>query len=205
MAEQLHSCLDGAVAGFFGKLPSRGDFIRSGLPSSFVTPWDAWMSGMIAGSRDRLGEGWQPAWMEAPIWFFALAPGLCGPDGVMGLWMPSVDRAGRLYPLTIASVAGHASVAAMTATGAAFLAEAARAGLDALEHEWQPDALAARVGGAIRGEGAAVEAAVDLRGASLWWTDGSPLVPASAFALPDLPGENLFARMLDARDTDMVA
>jgi type VI secretion system protein ImpM len=134
-----------------------------------------------------------------------LAPGLCGPESVMGLWMPSVDRAGRLYPLTIAAIAGHASVAAMTATGATFLTEAARAGLDALEHEWQPDALAARVGGGIRAEGAAVEAAADLRGASLWWTDGSPLVPASAFALPDLPGENLFARMLDARDTDMVA
>src|SRR5690242_17623822 len=95
----------GSARGFFGKIPSRGDFVRAGLPGGFVRPWDEWLQLVMAGSRVRLGSDWLPAWMEAPVWRFLLPAGICGPDPVLGVWMPSVDLAGRHFPLTLAIVA----------------------------------------------------------------------------------------------------
>ncbi len=70
-----------ARLGFSGKLPARGDFVARGLPRSFAEPWDAWLSEVVPGSRAILGEGWLDAWLEAPIWHFALPAGHCGPYG----------------------------------------------------------------------------------------------------------------------------
>ena len=36
-----------ALSGFWGKLPARGDFVRAGLPRSFVEPWDAWLQSAL--------------------------------------------------------------------------------------------------------------------------------------------------------------
>src|SRR5215469_6700141 len=88
------SVRDGIV-GFYGKIPSRGDFVRSGLPHDFIEPWDHWIQDGIAVSRDALGERWIGAWLHAAIWSFFLAPGVCGAGAVLGLWMPSIDRVGR--------------------------------------------------------------------------------------------------------------
>ena len=45
---------------------------------------------------------WSDAYMSAPIWRFTLAPGLAGRAGMLGVFMPSVDRVGRQFPLTLA-------------------------------------------------------------------------------------------------------
>ncbi|HKM64667.1 MAG TPA: type VI secretion system-associated protein TagF, partial [Acidisphaera sp.] len=92
------------ATGFYGKIPSRGDFVRAGLPAGFVTAWDTWLQGVLPGARDILGEAWNACWMEAPVWRFSLPPGQCGAERVIGLWMPSVDAAGRQFPLTVAMV-----------------------------------------------------------------------------------------------------
>lgn len=89
------------VAGFFGKLPARGDFIGRHLPKSFLDPWDTWLQAAIAQSRTQLAELWRECYCTSPIWRFALSPGSCGPVGYMGILMPSVDRVGRYYPLVI--------------------------------------------------------------------------------------------------------
>jgi len=190
---------DRAAAGLFGKIPSRGDFVRLGLPRGFVQPWDDWLQHVIAGSRAQLGEAWLPAWMEAPIWYFALPAGMCGGDRVLGLWMPSVDRAGRHFPLTLALVL---SGDAATSEGGAWLARAEAAGLEALRDALPPEVLAAR----LQGGGAAIEAqAVALpdlgplnAGQAVWWTEGSPFVPDGVRLLAALPGIDDFTMMLDA-------
>jgi type VI secretion system protein ImpM len=92
--------------GAFGKISAKGDFITRGLPQSFVSPWDTWLSGVIAGSQELLGDAWAQSYLEAPIWRFALAPGLAGPRPVVGILMPSVDRVGRYFPLTLANLLG---------------------------------------------------------------------------------------------------
>jgi type VI secretion system protein ImpM len=91
------------VAGFFGKIPSHGDFVTRDLPRSFLDVWDAWLQSCIAESKAQLGEGWLDVYLTSPIWRFGLMPGVCGPQAAAGVLMPSVDRVGRYFPLTIAS------------------------------------------------------------------------------------------------------
>ncbi len=87
--------------GFYGKIPSLGDFVRWNVAESFVGPWDRWLQEGIAEARVHLGAQWQDAYMSAPIWRFALAPGLAGANAALGVLMPSVDRVGRQFPLTL--------------------------------------------------------------------------------------------------------
>jgi type VI secretion system protein ImpM len=190
-----------AAIGFLGKIPARGDFVRVGLPRGFADPWDGWMERMLVGSRSGMGEDWLPAWLEGPVWRFALAPGVCGPDAVLGVWMPSVDRVGRYFPLTLAAVAAAAEASAMIRDGGGFLAAVEAAGLDAVEHGREPEALAASVAAAA--DAALADAGVDPalcpRSGALWWTAGAVRVPPGAFAGSALPGEAEFLPMLDAR------
>ena len=90
--------------GIYGKMPAHGDFVRRGLPSSFVTPWDAWLSAGVAAARDQLEEGFAAVWDEAPAWRFSLPAGICGPDAVAGVMLPSEDTVGRRFPLTAAAL-----------------------------------------------------------------------------------------------------
>ena len=131
------------VLGFYGKIPARGDFVRSGLPHAFVDPWDRWLQQGIATSRAELGDNWIAAWLEAPIWSFAMAPGICGPDAVLGLWMPSVDRVGRHFPLTLAATVPAGDVYQLVQGNGGFLAAVEQAGLAAVEDDLGPEGLAA--------------------------------------------------------------
>ena len=91
------------AAGFFGKLPSHGDFVARRLPAAFTDPWDAWLRAGLADSRAQLGEAWLPVYLNSPIWRFVLGAGVCGPQAWGGVMMPSVDRVGRYFPFTIAA------------------------------------------------------------------------------------------------------
>lgn len=92
------------LTGLYGKVPAHGDFVRRGLPSSFVTPWDSWLAAGIAVARGQLGAQWEAAWDSAPAWRFALPPGACGPDAVAGVMLPSQDQVGRRFPITLAAL-----------------------------------------------------------------------------------------------------
>jgi type VI secretion system protein ImpM len=192
--------LRGATIGFCGKLPARGDFITSALPRRFVEPWHDWVQGALATSRQALAEDWLPAWNEAPIWRFALSPGVCGADAVLGLWMPSVDRAGRNFPLTFAALASDCNVPALMREGGEFLDVAETAGLDALARDLEPNEIAARLSAASWGALTEAEDLIDLLagGGAIWWTDGAPRVAAGAFVTVALPDAAEFAGMLRA-------
>lgn len=90
------------MQGFFGKLPSHGDFVTRNLPRSFLDGWDDWLQRAIADSKATLGDAWLNTYLTSPIWRFVLLPGVCGDGGWAGVLMPSVDRVGRYFPLTIA-------------------------------------------------------------------------------------------------------
>lgn len=89
--------------GFYGKFPELGDFVNRRLPRAFLDSWDEWLQGAIATSREQLGEAWLDRYLNAPIWSFILSGGLCGEMPWAGVFMPSVDRVGRYFPLTIAA------------------------------------------------------------------------------------------------------
>ncbi len=88
--------------GFYGKIPSNGDFVSRHLPRTFVDPWDKWLQQSINSSQQQLGEQWLDRYLIGPIWRFALSAGVCGDNAWLGLVMPSVDSVGRYFPLTLA-------------------------------------------------------------------------------------------------------
>lgn len=90
------------MPGFYGKLPSHGDFLQRGVSDDFVNQWDAWLQDGMARSRSELGEqAWLDVFLTSPLWRFALASGVVGGPVWAGILLPSVDRVGRYFPLTI--------------------------------------------------------------------------------------------------------
>jgi type VI secretion system protein ImpM len=121
-----------AGSGFYGKLPSEGDFVTRRLPWEFTSAWDDWLQQGMQASREALGARWLELYLSAPIWRFQVAPGVCGPLGWRGLFFASVDRVGRYFPLTLAFPdAGAIALAALSGESEAWLAieDAALAGL----------------------------------------------------------------------------
>jgi len=177
------------IAGFYGKLPARGDFVRFALPRDFTDPWDAWLSDVIGETRRRAPDDWLAAFLEAPVWRFILPAGLCGARAALGLMLPSVDRAGRYYPLTFAALCDSPGPAAGPSADA-WLDMCEAAGRDALQNDTSPDWIAAAL------------AAPDLPAtgepvtASEWWTEGAPRVPAGHFSSQTFPSAAVYAEML---------
>jgi len=123
-------------AGFFGKLPGRGDFIGRYLPRNFLEPWDGWLQGAMAYSRNQLAETWLDCYCTSPIWRFALSGGVCGPGSYAGVLMPSVDRVNRHYPLTIAApLTPDWPLLTVPSAGTAWFQGAERIALDGLEQD----------------------------------------------------------------------
>ena len=176
-----------AIVGLFGKLPVRGDFVRAGLPGGFVQPWDDWLQQVIAASRVALGEAWLPAWLEAPVWRFSLAAGQCGGGGALGLMLPSVDRVGRYFPLTLAAIYTGGE-APQQAAADAWLDACELAGRAALEQDAAPEQVLALVPGA--------PAAAASASHSAWWTQGGPRVAPTRLHLDHLPDSATFVAML---------
>jgi type VI secretion system protein ImpM len=173
-------------AGFFGKLPSRGDFVRGSLPRAVAAPWDQWLQSVLPAAQARLGGCWPDVWHAAQAWRFAFAPGVCGPQPVTGVWLPSVDRVGRTFPLMIAVQAA--------AMDDAFLAAVECAGADAIRSVMTPDMLADRLNRTPCPMSAASAAS---NPAARWWrrTEGAEGAVLRGDALPDA---DTFVRMLAA-------
>jgi type VI secretion system protein ImpM len=122
--------------GLFGKLPSHGDFLRRRASNAFVDAWDAWLRECLPVSREVLGERWLDLYLTCPAWRFVCAAGTCGPAPVIGLMVPSVDRVGRYFPLTVvASLPPDVNPVAATRASAAFFDRAERLIIETLAME----------------------------------------------------------------------
>ncbi|HEY0942629.1 MAG TPA: type VI secretion system-associated protein TagF [Steroidobacter sp.] len=122
--------------GFYGKLPCRGDFLQRRAPSLFVDAWDAWLQECMHASKEQLGEAWLDAYLTGPVWRFVLDAGVCGDACYAGVLVPSVDRVGRYFPLTVVAqlAAGHCPLDVACGAGAWFEAAEALV-IEALEAE----------------------------------------------------------------------
>jgi type VI secretion system protein ImpM len=201
------------VTGYFGKVSTLGDFVSRGLPDGLVAAWDAWLQQCIHASRQQLGDQWLNHYLTSPVWRFAIAPGILGPEGLGGVMMPSVDRVGRYFPLMIGAVGApplldwfHKHVAWYDA-----IEDLARASLDPAFRLEQLDGTVSpwvSTHNPLVSAGRAWRFALDesigerviaaaLRGHSLWWTDGSPRVEPSMLICAGLPRGQEFAEMLN--------
>jgi type VI secretion system protein ImpM len=119
--------------GFYGKLPSHGDFLRRRVSDAFVDAWDAWLRECLAASRTALGARWLDVYLTSPAWRFVCAGGACGPVPVLGLLAPSVDQVGRYFPLTLVSeLPEDVSLVTAAAASAGFFDSAERLVIETL-------------------------------------------------------------------------
>lgn len=119
--------------GFFGKLPTRGDFVRSGLSPALVSAWDGWLQSVLPARS----APWPADDATRPCWRFALMAESCGPSDVSGVVLPSLDRVGRRFPLLLAVEGGTASDAVLD--------DLEQLGGEAVAGGLQPDDLASRL------------------------------------------------------------
>ena len=119
--------------GFYGKLPSNGDFLRRRVSDAFVGVWDGWLQECIAASRAALGDRWLDVYLTSPVWRFCCASGVCGSAPVIGLMAPSVDRVGRYFPLTlVAELPANATLVSAARDAETFFENAERLVIDTL-------------------------------------------------------------------------
>jgi type VI secretion system protein ImpM len=175
----------------------------------------------IEASHRSLGEGWLDAWLCAPMWRFALPPGFCGPDGWAGVMMPSVDRAGRYFPLTLAACAPPGAPAGAMLAGD-WIARLEAVALSALADDSDFDRFTDAVAGlpvftvpradgwagGWRAQGTAGEPAAlaqtlafattaALGAHCIFATHGGGRVSPATWVLPQLPAPRSFAGLID--------
>lgn len=134
------------VPGWYGKLPTLGDFASRRLDAGFIEPWDLWLGEGLAAQREQLGEAWLDAYLGSAVWRFVLMPGTMPGEAEAvvraGVLMPSVDRVGRYFPLTIVTTLAQLP----TSTGAVesllgWLHRLEDVAVDALHEDWSIDEL----------------------------------------------------------------
>lgn len=122
--------------GLYGKLPSHGDFLRRRTSDAFVDVWDSWLQECMATSRATLNDRWLNLYLTSPAWRFACDAGVCGPEPAVGVMVPSVDRVGRYFPLTlVATLAPEMSIVSAATLASAFFERAERLLVETLEAE----------------------------------------------------------------------
>jgi type VI secretion system protein ImpM len=134
------------VPGWYGKLPTLGDFASRRLEADFIEPWDLWLGEGLQSQRDLLGDAWLDAYLQSPPWRFMLLPGVLpgfDPECTLaGVLMPSVDRVGRYFPLTIAAtIARLPSSAPDYEALLGWLHRLEDTALDALQDDWTIEQL----------------------------------------------------------------
>lgn len=215
----LAAAARGAAVGFFGKVPTRGDFVRRSLPASFVTPWDDWLQAGLAHSREILGEAWLDIYLTSPAWRFALSGHMAGDLAAAGVLIPSVDGVGRYFPFTLACVLeGRPTPLDLRGQTAWFeRAEALALGvladrsLDDLSLGLEQLGCPAPPPVAPDGEAWRFEKPWPLAHAliqshapphGLFWTEGSTRVRPSLLCVRQLPSPPLFTALLDGAWAD---
>lgn len=132
--------------GWFGKLPSLGDFASRRLAPEFIEAWDGWLSSGLSAWQASVPEGWLQAYLAGPSWRFIAMPGVlpgrCASLAWAGVLMPSVDRVGRYFPFTLAQPLAQLP-AEPTQAGAllSWLHRLDDLAVDALHEDWSPDQL----------------------------------------------------------------
>ena len=211
-------------AGFFGKVTSHGDFVARRLAPAFRQPWDGWLQAGLQLSKTALGPGWRATYLSSPIWRFTLAPGVCGEPGWAGLLMPSVDRVGRHFPLTLAcALAASTPLPDCVTAHGAWYAQLEALALSSLAEHFSLDDFDAALSAVVFPHGALLASAgpvialdptrpladannsglmraiagAALAGQCLWWTDGSPQVAPCMLVSRGLPPPAAFVALLD--------
>lgn len=89
------------ITGVYGKLPYHGDFIHRHLPIKTIEIWDKWLQHFMSTTKKELHERWLEMYLNGPIWRFAFSEGVIDEHAWLGVLLPSVDKVGRYFPMTV--------------------------------------------------------------------------------------------------------
>jgi type VI secretion system protein ImpM len=91
------------LLGWYGKLPSHGDFVGHGLPRRWQQAWDGWLQRVLAIAAQRLGgKALDDHLLGMPVWQALVLPQRRGDAVWSGIVAGSSDRVGRAFPLLVA-------------------------------------------------------------------------------------------------------
>jgi type VI secretion system protein ImpM len=120
------------LPGFYGKLPTAGDFVTRRLSIDFVQAWDRWLAQHLAPLI--ASELWDES---VPLRFLSGSTAF-GP--ATGIVLSSADRVGRRFPLSIVALLPEASVG-LARTANAWFVHLEEAGISARLGKLTPDQL----------------------------------------------------------------
>ncbi|MEM0929701.1 MAG: type VI secretion system-associated protein TagF [Pseudomonadota bacterium] len=128
------------AVGYYGKLPDRGDFVSRGIPLELEQAVHHLGSFLIAHGRDQHGDGFADIFADMPLYAMIAGPGGLIDRTIAGLFGPSADGVGRLFPffvLTDSPLTGDVIDAAAYTAAADIVDRAAfeRTPLDKVEEE----------------------------------------------------------------------
>ena len=146
------------VPGWYGKLPSLGDFASRRLAPEWIETWDAWLAAGLLGWRERDQDHWLDDYLRGPSLRFLVMPGVLPGNHCtactaaepgqswVGVLMPSVDRVGRYFPLTFAQALSHLPANANALDQLLnWLVQLDDLAVAALQDNWTPDQLEAQL------------------------------------------------------------
>lgn len=168
------------LPGWYGKLPALGDFASRRLAPAFISLWDAWLQRGMAASRANLQGRWADVYLNGPLWNFILMPGVLGDTAWAGTMMPSVDKVGRHFPLTIAlELAPQAELIRSVLAAQDWFAAIDQVALDSLNVDCGLDEFEGRLAATAFPALEAHRAEDDARRVDRWWS----ATPAASMAL----------------------
>lgn len=89
------------MAGFYGKVPCKGDFVTRNIPRTVVDNLYKWLQLGLQASKEHLSDDWLEQYAVAPIWHFYIGKDVISNEAWVGIWMPSVDKVGRHFPICV--------------------------------------------------------------------------------------------------------
>ncbi|MDP3908203.1 type VI secretion system-associated protein TagF [Novosphingobium sp.] len=165
----------------FGKLPAHGDFVARGLTEAQQHYWDTRLSSAMQVAQGAYGDEFADRFSAAPPWRCVVADG--GDNWLAGALAPSIDRAGRIFPILLARRTANRVEAAGYAAACEELLFAALPG------QWSADEL-------LRQASAVTPAGADECGPDGWWLDGAELLPDPPAPLSAPFPPNLISSMI---------
>ena len=128
--------------GWYGKLPSAGDFMHRRMSREVMAWWDRWLQAGLVATSHGLADTSRRAFEAAPAWNFAVPAGAGGGVVQLGCILPSQDRVGRRYPVCAsACMPPETCQPALLADAAMFFRQSALGLWSGVRHRHAPEVI----------------------------------------------------------------
>ena len=131
--------------GLFGKMPSTGDFVSRGLSPRLCDGLDRLLqAALLAATSEGLDRSELMA--QSPPIMLTIRPGVLCETGFNGLWYPSCDRVGRVFPMCVGlETAADSSLLPLMWPSVALTRALCQTVASVLQQKVGPDELLARL------------------------------------------------------------